>query len=82
MIVVQVRDHHPRQIPPRVEAALGEAGSKPLDDLPALPGDDLLEIAPRGTLTADGANEVIMAARAHWFKEEELPAPPQVVPSS
>ena len=64
---------------PAILVALGEAGVKTLDDLADLSGDELLEIAPQGTLTADRANEVIMAARAHWFREEELPAPPKAL---
>ena len=64
---------------PAILAALGEAGVKTLDDLADLSGDELLEIAPQGALTADRANEVIMAARAHWFSEEELTAPPKAL---
>jgi len=56
---------------PAVLVALGEAGVKTLDDLADLAGDELLEIAPAGTLTEDRANEIIMAARAHWFADEE-----------
>ena len=56
---------------PAILVALGEAGVKTLDDLADLPGDELLEIAPQGTLTAERANEIIMAARAHWFEADE-----------
>ena len=58
---------------PAVLVALGEQGVKSLDDLADLAGDELLEIAPNGTLTEDRANEIIMAARAHWFEGEETP---------
>ncbi len=58
---------------PAVLVALGEQGVKSLDDLADLAGDELLEIAPAGTLTADRANEIIMAARAHWFEGEGAP---------
>jgi transcription termination/antitermination protein NusA len=57
---------------PAILVALGEAGVKTLDDLADLSGDELLEIAPQGSLTPDRANEVIMTARAHWFEEEKL----------
>jgi N utilization substance protein A len=56
---------------PGVLAALGEQGVKTLDDLADLSTDELLEIAPSGTLTRERANAVIMAARAHWFAEAE-----------
>jgi transcription termination/antitermination protein NusA len=59
---------------PAILVALGEAGVKTLDDLADLSGDELLEIAPEGTLTLDRANEVIMTARAHWFKEKKSSA--------
>lgn len=59
---------------PAVLAALGENGVKTLDDLADLAGDELLEIAPKGTLTLDQANEIIMAARAHWFVDEAAEA--------
>jgi N utilization substance protein A len=58
---------------PAILVALGEAGVKTLDDLADLSGDELLEIAPQGSLTLDRANGVIMTARAHWFEEEKLP---------
>jgi N utilization substance protein A len=53
--------------------ALGEAGVKTLDDLADLASDELLEILPAGALSEDQANEIIMAARAHWFEDEEAP---------
>jgi N utilization substance protein A len=53
---------------PAILVALGEAGVKTLDDLADLSGDELAEIAPQGTLALERANEVIMAARAHWFE--------------
>jgi N utilization substance protein A len=43
---------------------------KSLDDLADLSGDELLEYAPEGALTLEQANEIIMAARAHWFEDE------------
>jgi N utilization substance protein A len=50
--------------------ALGEKGVKTLDDLGDLAGDELIEILGKDSLTPDQANEVIMAARAHWFEGE------------
>ena len=53
---------------PAVLVALGEAGIKTLDDLADLATDELLEIAPQGSLTSERADAIIMAARAHWFE--------------
>jgi N utilization substance protein A len=50
--------------------ALGENGVKTLDDLADLAGDELLEFLPPKTLSDDAANNIIMAARAHWFPDE------------
>jgi N utilization substance protein A len=51
--------------------ALGEKGVKTLDDLADLAGDELVEILGADVLGEDEANEVIMAARAHWFENGE-----------
>jgi transcription termination/antitermination protein NusA len=61
---------------PAVLVALGEAGVKTLDDLADLSGDELLEIAPAGAITQERANEIIMAARAHWFEASDEDAAP------
>jgi len=50
---------------------LGENGVKTLDDLADLAGDELIEILGKDSMTLDQANEIIMAARAHWFNEGE-----------
>ncbi|MBB5374200.1 transcription termination factor NusA [Acidocella aromatica] len=50
--------------------ALGEKGVKTLDDLADLAGDELVEILGKDTMTEEQANEIIMAARAHWFEGE------------
>ena len=50
---------------------LGEAKIKSRDDLADLAGDELVEILGKEQLTNREANEVIMAARAHWFAEED-----------
>jgi len=49
---------------------LGEKGVKTLDDVADLAGDELREIVGTDELTENKANEIIMAARAHWFNEE------------
>lgn len=56
---------------PSVVVALGENGVKTLDDLADLSGEELIEMAPAGTLTRERADEIIMAARAHWFAKDE-----------
>jgi transcription termination/antitermination protein NusA len=48
--------------------ALGEKGVKTLDDLADLAGDELVEILGAEIMTEEAANEIIMAARAHWFE--------------
>ncbi len=56
---------------PSMLVSLGEQGIKTLDDLADLSGDELLEMLPEGALPEEKANEIIMAARAHWFEEPE-----------
>jgi N utilization substance protein A len=56
---------------PAVVVALGEKDIKTLDDLADLSGDELMEIAPPGTMTRERADEIIMAARAHWFENDD-----------
>jgi N utilization substance protein A len=51
--------------------ALGEKGVKTLDDLADLAGDELIEIVGEDVFTLEAANEIIMAARAHWFEGDE-----------
>ena len=66
---------------PEMLVVLGEAGVKTLDDLADLAADELVGIEgdeEKGILEDFGitmawANEVIMAARAHWFDDEEAP---------
>ncbi len=53
---------------PAMLVALGEKGVKTLDDLADLASDELIEIVGRRRAwTSETANEIIMAARAHWF---------------
>ena len=49
---------------------LGEKGVKSLDDLADLAGDELVEILGSDAIDEAAANEIIMAARAHWFDGE------------
>ena len=58
---------------PAMLVALGEAGVKALDDLADLASDELLELLPAGSLEQEAANDIILAARAHWFEDEETP---------
>lgn len=51
--------------------ALGENKVKTLDDLADLAADELLEVLPDGCIDEHQANDIIMAARAHWFEEEQ-----------
>src|SRR5579859_1643378 len=53
-------------------ARLGENGIKTLDDLGDLASDELIELLKDVTkLSEEQANEIIMAARAHWFAEDD-----------
>ena len=50
---------------------LAEKGVKTIDDLADLASDELIEILGETVLTETDANKIIMAARKHWFDEEE-----------
>ena len=50
---------------------LGEKDVKTLDDVADLAGDELREIIGEDKLSETKANEMIMAARAHWFADED-----------
>jgi transcription termination/antitermination protein NusA len=54
--------------------ALGRKGVKSLDDVADLAVDELVELLPDGGLTEESAGELIMAARAHWFGDEDAGA--------
>tara|TARA_R110000787_G_scaffold58252_7_gene132938 strand:+ start:17 stop:1627 length:1611 start_codon:yes stop_codon:yes gene_type:complete len=70
---------------PAMLVALGEAGIKTLDDLGDLASDELIDPGNRdgegrGILADHGldeeqANAIIMAARAHWFDDDETGDP-------
>jgi N utilization substance protein A len=53
---------------------LGRQGIKSLDDLADLAADELIELLPEAQLTEADAGRLIMAARAHWFGDEEAEA--------
>src|SRR6201990_63818 len=59
---------------PQMLVALGEKGVKTLDDLGDLASDELIEIVGADNMDETTANDVIMAARAHWFDGEAEPA--------
>ena len=63
---------------PEMLVKLGEQEIKTLDDLADLASDELIEIVGADALSEDAANEVIMAARAHWFDDEEPSSEPAV----
>ena len=50
---------------------LAEQGIKTLDDFADLASDELLEHLPDSGINEEDANALIMAARAHWFEDEE-----------
>jgi N utilization substance protein A len=58
---------------PAMLVVLGEKGVKTLDDLGDLSSDELLEIVGIDNMDEATANEVIMAARAHWFEADGEP---------
>ena len=51
--------------------AVAENGVRTLDDLADLASDELIEFLPDMELDAEQAGAIIMAARAHWFGDEE-----------
>ena len=48
---------------------LAEKGIKTRDDLGDLSGDEFFEMITGSGLTRDEVNDLIMASRAHWFKD-------------
>ena len=56
---------------PAMLVALGEKGVKTLDDLADLAGDELVEIVGAEHMEEEVANDVVMAARAHWFDGDD-----------
>jgi len=68
-------------VTPAMLIKLGESEVKTLDDLADLAGDELVELLGDLAPSLDEANAVIMAARAHWFDDEDAPAAPADAPS-
>ena len=58
-------------IGPAILVALGNSGIKTLDNLADLASDELIELAPENALTSEEADAIIMAARAHWFTDDD-----------
>jgi transcription termination/antitermination protein NusA len=58
-------------VTPSMLVVLGENEIKTRDDLADLATDELQELLTLEPLSDDAANAVIMAARAHWFEDEE-----------
>lgn len=56
---------------------LGEKDIITRDDVADLASDELREVIGADQLSESKANEIIMAARAHWFDSEESPATDQ-----
>ena len=70
-------------VAPAMLVVLGENEIKTRDDLADLAGDELIELLQGASYkevpTATQADEIIMAARAHWFEGEEA-APEEAAP--
>ena len=56
---------------PTMLVALGGKDVKTLDDLGDLATDELVEIVGADAMNSEDAERIIMAARAHWFTDEE-----------
>ncbi len=56
---------------PAMLVTLGENGVLTVDDLGDLASDELIEMLPDAGFAMDDANAIIMAARAHWFDDED-----------
>ena len=52
----------------------GENEIKTVDDLGDLANDELIEMVPNAGLTMEQADNIIMAARAHWFEDDQSTA--------
>lgn len=52
---------------------LAEKNVRKLDDLADLSAEELLEMLPQESLSHQDAEDIIMAARAHWFEADETP---------
>lgn len=68
-VAKELRNH--AGITAEIAVILGEKAVKTLDDFADLASDELKEMLPKGTLSREQCDEMIMAARAHWFDEAE-----------
>ena len=59
---------------PALLVELGKGGVKTMDDLGDLASDELREMLPGAGFSDEESDEIIMAARAHWFDDEPEPA--------
>ena len=62
---------------PTILVALGENQIKTLDDLGDLASDELVELLGELAPGHEEVDAIIMAARAHWFDDEETPETPE-----
>ena len=62
---------------PTILVALGENQIKTLDDLGDLASDELIELLGELAPGHEEVDAIIMAARAHWFDDEETPETPE-----
>ena len=58
-------------VSPTMLVTLGQNGIKSRDDLADLATDELQELFEENPISDESANKIIIAARAHWFEEEE-----------
>jgi N utilization substance protein A len=63
---------------PTILVALGENQIKTLDDLGDLASDELIELLGELAPGHEEVDAIIMAARAHWFDDEETPETPEM----
>ncbi|MEE8279525.1 MAG: hypothetical protein V3R55_02340, partial [Alphaproteobacteria bacterium] len=61
---------------PAMLVVLGQNEIKTLDDLGDLASDELIEMLGDIAPSAEAADATIMAARAHWFEDEDQESPP------
>jgi N utilization substance protein A len=62
---------------PTILVALGENQIKTLDDLGDLASDELIELLGELAPGHEEVDAIIMAARAHWFDDDETPETPE-----
>ncbi len=77
LIGAEIEDLDARKI-----ITLAEQGVKTLDDLADLAADELVELLGASAIKTETANSIIMAARAHWFPEDEAPEIENAAPAN